>query len=855
MRSPLVLPSFLVLSTLAGPAFSQTPGNAASPAAELWSPLGAPVMQAAQSAEAPARGARQVYRLSSAALERRLDPAAKGARVLPIPMPDGSQIAFVFEESPVLDPALAERFPEIRTYAGRDTAQAGHTARFSWTPLGFHAIVLSPDQVVFVQPDQPGDTATYVSYRYEPAAGIPFQCLLKSAEASPDSLLAAPLVASGASRRTYRLAVAATGEYTQFFGGTVPLAMAGIANTVNSVNAIYNRDIAINLVLIADNDDVVYTNPATDPFPLADLNAEVQAELDATIGDADYDVGHLFHAAGFSGNAGCIACVCDSGDKGSGFSQDGSPNDGDFVFLVAHEMGHQHGGRHTWNGTGCSFSQWDNAANREPGSGTTIMSYSSICGSDNVQGSQVGDLYFHADSREKIVNYTTGGGGGTACGVAAATGNAVPTVNGGSDFTIPRGTPFVLTASGNDADAGDQGSLTYVWEQYNLAPARAALNAVDDGDIPLFRSFPPSSSSARTFPRFADLLAGSGSLFPNKLGEQLPGVDRDPMTFRVTVRDNRPSVGAAEDDEVRLTVTGDPFVVDAPSGGNPLECAVSDTVQWTVGGGSVAPTVDIRLSTNGGASFPTLLAGGTANDGSEAVNVPATLSNNARVRIDSIGNVFFNISGPTAIVDTLDPTPTCPPDVSVECVASGGTPKTDPSLAAFFAGFSATDFCDATPTLTNNAPDLFPVGTTPVTFTATDDSANADSCAANVTVEDTVPPTIAVTVSPTVLWPPNHKMVTITANVVVDDVCDPNVAFQLVSITSDEPDNGQGDGNTTDDIQGAAFGTPDLTFQLRAERQGNGDGRVYTIVYRALDMSGNTTDAIAQVVVPKSQGN
>jgi hypothetical protein len=514
-------------------------------------------------------------------------------------------------------------------------------------------------------------------------------------------------------------------------------------------------------------------------------------------------------------------------------------------------MGHQHGGRHTWTGTGCNAAQWDQPASREPGSGSTIMSYSSICGADNVLGSQVGNLYFHADSRERIVGYT-GAGGGTVCGVAAATGNAVPSVNGGADYTIPRGTPFVLTASGSDAD--DPGAaLSYVWEQYDVASARAPLNAVDDGVIPLLRSFPPSSSAARTFPRFADLLAGAPSLFPNKLGEQLPSTDRG-LSFRVTVRDNRPNIGAADDDAVQLTVSGAPFVVDAPSGINPLECAVSDTVQWTVGGGSVAPTVDIRLSTNGGASFPTLLASATANDGSEAVNVPATLSGSARVRIDSVGNVFFNLSGPTAIFDTLDPTPSCPLDVTVECTDPGGTPMGDPSLAAFFAGVSATDACDASPSLTNDAPPLFPVGTTPVSFTATDDSGNADSCSADVTVEDSVPPTIAVSVSPTELWPPNHKLATITASVVLADVCDPNVAFELVSVTSDEPDNGLGDGDTTGDVQGAALGTPDLSFELRAERSGKGDGRVYTVVYRAFDMSGNSAQAAAQVVVPKSRG-
>ena len=119
-------------------------------------------------------------------------------------------------------------------------------------------------------------------------------------------------------------------------------------------------------------------------------------------------------------------------------------------------------------------------------------------------------------------------------------------------------------------------------------------------------------------------------------------------------------------------------------------------------------------------------------------------------------------------------------------------------------------------------------------------------------MQDTLPPLIQVVVSPTVLWPPNHRLVDIEAMVTATDVCDGVPTFVLTSITSNEPDNGQGDGDTTDDIQGAAFGTPDTHFQLRAERSGPGSGRVYTIVYTAMDGSGNTAQATALVRVPHS---
>jgi hypothetical protein len=202
------------------------------------------------------------------------------------------------------------------------------------------------------------------------------------------------------------------------------------------------------------------------------------------------------------------------------------------------------------------------------------------------------------------------------------------------------------------------------------------------------------------------------------------------------------------------------------------------------------------------------------------------------------------------VADTTAPAITCPAPATVECTGGGGISAADPQLAPFFAGASATDVCDATLDLTHNAPGFLPLGTTPVTFTAGDDSANAGSCSTAVTVADTAAPQITVVLSQAVLWPPNHKLVPITAAVSVTDRCDPAVSFQLVSITSSEPDNGQGDGDTTGDIQDAAPGTPDTTFLLRAERSGPGGGRLYTIVYRATDGAGNTALATAYVQVP-----
>ncbi|MGH7820443.1 MAG: HYR domain-containing protein [Candidatus Binatia bacterium] len=219
---------------------------------------------------------------------------------------------------------------------------------------------------------------------------------------------------------------------------------------------------------------------------------------------------------------------------------------------------------------------------------------------------------------------------------------------------------------------------------------------------------------------------------------------------------------------------------------------------------------------------------------------------------DDFGNAA-QCSAVVTVADTAPPVIECPAPASVECTSPDGVLSDDPQLAAFFLGVSATDVCDAAPAVSNDAPAVLPFGATAVTFTAMDASSNPSSCASTVHVGDTTAPAIHVSLSPSVLWPPDHRLVPITASVTVSDLCDPAASFRLVSITSNEPADGLGDGVLAPDVQGASFGTPDTSFAVRAERSGTGTGRVYTIVHRATDAAGNARDAIASVTVPLNQ--
>ncbi|MDR3457664.1 MAG: M12 family metallo-peptidase [Verrucomicrobiae bacterium] len=643
----------LLLCLVAGAASAQTP----RPDHE-WTHLTAPPPGKAAAARwiQPIRG--ELFQLDSTLVRSnyakiRPGPLAQAKTLgqrIDLPMPDGTTARFSVVEAPVMDPELAAKFPEIKTYAGVGLDDPQATVRLDYSPAGFHAQVLSPHGAVYVDPAWRNDAVNHVSYykRDYKKAQDDWQCLARGDTAGRGTAVTGansggPIVAnavlSGATLKTYRLAVACTAEYTAYFGGTVPNAMAAIVSAVNRVDGVYETELAVHLVLVGNDNLLVYTNAATEPYSNNDGNTMLgqnQTVIDSIIGSANYDIGHVFSTGG--GGIAALGFVCVAGTKAQGVTGSSAPTgDAFWIDYVAHEMGHQFGANHTFNSTNndCGGGNRNASTAYEPGSGLTIMAYAGICSPDDLQLHS--DPFFHGVSLDEIQAYITTGNG-SSCPVPTATGNTAPTISAGANYSIPCSTPFVLTASGSDLN-GD--TLTYSWEEFDLGSA-SSLTGIDLGSGPLFRPFLPTNSPSRYFPKMSSILANT-----NWNQEVLPTTSRT-MTFRVTARDNHAGGGGVSDAQMTVTsVAGTgPFIVTAPV--TNASWSGARTVTWNVAGTTNAPisaaTVNILLSANSGLTFPFLLATNVPNTGAAAVVLPSLNTTHARILVQANGKNFFNIS-------------------------------------------------------------------------------------------------------------------------------------------------------------------------------------------------------------------
>jgi hypothetical protein len=563
-----------------------------------------------------------------------------------LPMPDGGVERFRIFSDPIMHPDLAVQYPEIRVFGGQGIDDPTATIRMDLTPHGFNAQVLSDRKPsVYIAPVAVGDAQYHMSYfKKDNMRQGAWTCSaghVHNDDVEMGSALKSTVGTCG-SRREYRLALACTGEYASFHGGTVALALAAMNTSMNRVNGVYQRDCSVRMNIIPTTSAIIYLDGATDPYTNDDggmMLGENQTNIDAVIGPANYDIGHVFSTGG-GGIAG-LGVVC-GGSKAWGVTGSGAPI-GDYfdIDYVAHEFGHQFAGDHTFNddANGSCAGNLAAAAAYEPGSGSTIMSYAGICGPVDVQPNS--DDYFHAFSLQQIVTFVQAGGG-SSCGTVTPIANALPTVNAGADYTIPRSTPFRLTAQGSDPDGN---AVRYCWEQMDNQlilhpPASTAPNG------PVFRSFNPTVSPTRYFPNLTAVLNGTSPTW-----EVLPSVGRT-MNFRVTARDMVSTGGCTEEDDMIVNVAGTAGPFRVTSIGTDQTCLFADdntTITWDVANTTAAPVncanVDIWLSLDGGQNFNILLAGGTPNDGSQSVAIPATaITQQGRIMVAGTNNVFFNVN-------------------------------------------------------------------------------------------------------------------------------------------------------------------------------------------------------------------
>lgn len=581
-----------------------------------------------------------------------LPEVAGSAHLLVLPMPDGRFATFRFMEVPVMHPDLQERFPTVRTYTGVGVAD-GALLKFDLTPHGFHAMVLPVNgDAWFIDPLVYGDVAHYQSYwkrdfqKRLPAGfsgcGVDLVNDLDAERARTRGWIAE----MGADRvgdcqlRRYDLALACTGEYANFHGSNTTnnnksFAAAAMATSLNRVNGMFERDATLTLLLVANNVNLIYLNSATDPYTNDDGGTMLGQNIstcNSVIGAANYDLGHVFSTGG--GGVAYLNSPCNNSLKAGGVTGSGAPVGDPFdIDYVAHEMGHQFGGNHTQNND-CNRA---NSAAVEVGSGITIMGYAGICAPDVATNSIA--MFGAYSMQEMAANITVGTS--STCPFLSAPINAGPTANAGADRVIPRSTPFILTGTGSDPNSGNV--LSYSWEQLNNAVATQPPLGTNTGG-PAWVPLLPQSTPVRYMPNLPAVIANTTPTW-----EVLSSVART-YNFRLTVRDNVVGVGCNGQDNMLVTVSGTagPYVVTAPNTAVTWNAATSQTVTWNVASTNLAPVncanVDILLSTDGGLTYPNVLATATPNDGSQTIVVPNLGTTTARVMVRANANIFYDIS-------------------------------------------------------------------------------------------------------------------------------------------------------------------------------------------------------------------
>jgi hypothetical protein len=573
-----------------------------------------------------------------------------------LPAPDHSMRTFMVWKTPIMAKALAEKYPEIQTYTAYALGDQNVTAKLDYTPYGFRGMILDGKNSYFIDPysnEADGYYMVFYERDYKPETSLN-GCLVDPSKNlnSPDEGEAINLNTNrhrtanrqnGNVRRTYRLAISCTGEYAVNAVGvnaSVPLVLSKIVSTINRVNGVYQKELAVSFEIVAGDESIIYTDPNNDPYTcnanLPCLINEAQSNITSVIGAPNFDIGHIFCTAG--GGLAALSSTC-SGAKASGTSSSSGPDD---FGVPLHEMGHQFGADHTFSAnTGGCYGNGNPLTNFEPGSGSTIMSYAGVCDPNNIQlGS---DNYFDVGSLDEINNFLMAGG--STCGADTMGPYPVAVANMDDTFIVPINTPFELTtapATSNQSEA----AITYNWEQFdvgNFGWTEAQGGSATAGGV--MRSYPPDTFVTRAFPSYDSVIANSYSY----VGVRLPQVPRA-LHFKLTARSVFQGWGTFNfiDSNVTVLVSNNAkFRVTAPASNATWDPNDVVTIKWDTGGSRQLPVncryVNIYLSLDNGKTFSYVVVSNAPNTGSYDYTVPDVYTTSGRIMVKGTGNAFFDI--------------------------------------------------------------------------------------------------------------------------------------------------------------------------------------------------------------------
>ena len=580
--------------------------------------------------------------------------------LLELPLPDRSATFEVYY-SPVVETPLQDKYPDIRSYKGFNVDDPTEVMRMTISHLGLKASILTSNGEVYIDPFIEGQTTAHAAYYVKdydhdlihealPHCGNNdfFENPVESFEIDAERSENLGLRSAGdpINLRTFRTAIATTGEWTVAEGGKTN-AVAKVIACVDRGNQIFENEVGFRLILIGNNDNIVYADPTTDPYPgsepksgreLIGMNTLI---LNTRIGTGNYDIGHIFtNRCSDVGGVASLASVC-GGNKGSGTTCWYNRNlQYTVVRIMCHEMGHQFSAPHTFNNCGGNES---GATAYEPGSGSTIMSYGGLCGANNVVsgGSAARDItYYHANSLMRLFTFSRF----ISCGSEIQTSNTRPeaALNYENDFYIPVSTPFVLEGEGIDME---EDPLTYCFEQLDFSAKQCPLGDPVD-DCPLFRSFPPHDEDYRVFPKFSTIWTNQ---IAQSITEVLPDYSRE-INFVLTVRDNNPEAGGYGMDTLTFNSTdkAGPFLVQYPNSGEDQITGTYMEVRWDVANTHLPPVncenVDILIYYGPSWENHEILKFSTANDGSEWIKLPDEIRGGLKIMVRAADNIFFDIS-------------------------------------------------------------------------------------------------------------------------------------------------------------------------------------------------------------------